>query len=271
LAPQNQYQIAQFATIGKLLLFFLISVLLVAGCSSDDSTVIQVRVRPARVDAQSPRNQFDAAAFRPTPTATPKPRPTATPATVPIESNPLPTATISVPPPTAAPLDPLIIPIGRPERVVIPSIDVDTQVQTVESQANQIGSQWFNHWQTAAYAAGFHGSSALLGQAGNTVISGHNNIDGSVFKNLYQVQPGQVVQLYANGYRYDYIVEDQFILREQNAPLEQRVQNASWIHTTIDERVTLVSCWPPTGNEFRVIVVAKPLSQMAGAATPGSN
>lgn len=273
LGTKNQYQTRQFASTGKLIVCMLVFVVVLAGCSSDKSTkVILVRVRPAQVEAQSPRNQFDPAALRATPTATPKPRPTAKPAATHQESDPLPTATIPLPPPpTAAPLDPITVPIGRPERVVIPSIDVDAQVQTVESQANQIGNQWFNHWQTAAYAAGFHASSALLGQAGNTVISGHNNIDGSVFRNLYQVEPGQVIQLYANGYRYDYIVEDQFILREQSAPIEQRVQNASWIQTTIDERLTLVSCWPPTGNEFRVIVVAKPLSRMAGTGVPGPN
>ena len=110
---------------------------------------------------------------------------------------------------------------------------MDTDVQTVESQASQIGNQWFENWKTAAFAAGFHSSSALLGQAGNTVISGHNNIDGAVFRDLYQIQPGEIVQLYANGFRYDYIVEDQFIIRERGVPLEQRVQNASWIRTTI--------------------------------------
>lgn len=263
----NQSQVKRFSIAGKFLPFVVLAVLLLAGCSSNESKVIQIRVRPARVEAQSARNQFDAQVLIPAPTATP----TAAPVEIAEESTPTALPDIQLPPPTLSQPEPLQIPIGRPERIVIPSIEVDTTVQMVDSQANQVGTQWFESWQTADFAAGFHDSSAMLGQAGNTVISGHNNIQGSVFQNLYQLQPGEVIQLYANGYRYDYIVEDQFIVREQTAPLEQRMQNASWIHTTIDERVTLVSCWPPTGNEFRVIVVAKPLSQMAGTGTTGSN
>jgi sortase (surface protein transpeptidase) len=257
----NQSQVKRFIISGKLLPFILLVVLLLAGCSSNESKVIQIRVRPARVEAQSARNQFDAQVLVPTHSATP------TAASInKIESEPT-----ALPTPEIAEPEPLQIPIGRPERIVIPSINVDTNIQTVESQENQVGSQWFESWQTAAYAAGYHGSSAMLGETGNTVISGHNNIDGSVFQNLSQIQPGEVIQVYANGYRYDYIVEDQFILREQNVSMEQRVQNASWIRTTVDERITLVSCWPPTGNEFRVIVVARPLSQMAEVNATGSN
>ncbi|MBX3053611.1 MAG: sortase [Caldilineaceae bacterium] len=230
-----------------------------------------MRVRSNRVEAQSPRNQFTPQTFAPAPTQTPTPTSAAKIVEATEEVRPLSTAT-TIPAPlfTPTPL-PLLIPIGRPERIVIPSIGVDTAVQNVESAASQIGNQWFGNWQTASYAAGFHNSSALLGQAGNTVISGHNNIEGSVFRDLYQLQPGEIVQVYADGFRYDYIVEDQFIVREQGVPIEQRVQNASWIRTTIDERITLVSCWPPEGNAFRVIVVAKPLSQMAGRGTSDSN
>ncbi|MCL4832967.1 MAG: sortase [Caldilineaceae bacterium] len=259
-------------------MFVLLVALLLSGCSTGDSKqVIRVRVRSNRVEAQSPQNQFRSDIYAPglLPTATPlapaTPPPTAT-AAAQVENREVPPPPTPVLPPRPTPTPaPIVVPIGRPDRIVIPSIQVDTQVLTVESQPSQIGNQWFDNWQTAAFAAGFHDSSALLGQEGNTVISGHNNIDGSVFQDLYQLQPGEIVQLYAGGYRYDYVIEDQFIVRERDVPVEQRVQNASWIRTTVDERVTLVSCWPPTGNEFRVIVVARPLSQMAGSSVSGSN
>jgi len=260
---EKRQRVGRFAVSGKLLLFALASILLLAGCASNrPKRVIRIRVRSNRVEAQSPHNQFQPDVFAPAPSSTPTPTPAPTPEGP--AAQPTPMATVPLPPaPTPTPVP---IPYGPPERIVIPSIDVDTSITTVESQASQIGSQWFENWKTAAFAAGFHGSSALLGQPGNTVISGHNNIDGAVFQNLYQTQPGDVVQLYANGFRYDYIVEDRFIVRERGVPLEQRVQNASWIRTTVDERVTLVSCWPPTGNDFRVIVVAKPLSRLAGSS-----
>lgn len=267
---QNSEQnLNRFLLTGKWLLGFLALVLLLSGCSSGDSKqVIQIRVRSNRVEAQPLQNQFQKQALLPAPTATAQP--TATPAAQRVALA-LPEATVPLPPPPTPAPAPLSIPIGRPDRIAIPAIGVDVSVQPVASHSNQIGNQWFENWQTASFAAGYHGSSALLGQAGNTVISGHNNIDGSVFQELYRLQPGEVVQLYANGFRYDYIVEDQFIVRERDVPLEQRLQNASWIQTTVDERVTLVSCWPPTGNEFRVIVVAKPLSQFAGSDSGNSN
>ncbi len=188
----------------------------------------------------------------PTPTATS----TAT-ATRPVAASPTPTPTeIVVQQPVIS------VPIGRPERIEIPEAAIDTSIQSVYATENQVGDVWFQNWNTASYAAGYHEGSALLGQIGNTVISGHNNIEGAVFQNLYQVQPGAEVYLYANGYRYDYVVEDAFVVHEMNAPLDQRVQNASWIGTTIDERVTLVSCWPPEGNAYRVIVIARPAGQM---------
>lgn len=166
--------------------------------------------------------------------------------------------TTPTPLPTATPIP---IPIGRPDRIAIPSIQVDSEVQPVYAQQSQIGDQWFRNWQTASYAVGYHESSALLGQVGNTVLSGHNNIKGSVFQNLYQLEPGAIIQVYADGFRYDYVIRDRFIVREAGVSLEQRLQNASWIQPTIDERLTLVSCWPPEGNAYRVIIVAMPANR----------
>lgn len=240
-------------------------VVLLSGCSAQDESkpVIQINVRANRVEAQTaPRNVYAVNPALPAgviPTGTPLPTRTPTPdATV---ATAVPTAT---PTPTMPVLSQSVIsvPIGRPERIVLPEAAIDTQIVPVYSQENQVGGLWFENWNTAAYAAGYHEGSALLGQAGNTVISGHNNIDGAVFQNLYQVQPGAEIYLYAKGYRYDYVVEDAFVVHEMGAPIEQRVQNASWISTTIDERVTLVSCWPPDGNSYRVIVIARPVSKM---------
>jgi hypothetical protein len=245
----------------------ILFMLLLSGCAGQDESkpVIQISVRSNRVEAQTaPRNVYAMNPALPSgvmPTATPLPTRTPTPdATV---ATAVPTATPTPTPPVVI-QSVISVPIGRPERIVLPEAAIDTQIIPVYSEENQVGGRWFENWNTAAYAAGYHEGSALLGQAGNTVISGHNNIDGAVFQNLYQVQPGAEIYLYAKGYRYDYVVEDAFVVHEMNAPIEQRVQNASWISTTIDERVTLVSCWPPDGNAYRVIVIARPVSKMNG-------
>jgi sortase A len=36
------------------------------------------------------------------------------------------------------------------------------------------------------------------------------------------------------------------------------VENAAWAGRTVDERVTLITCWPPVGNSHRLILVAFP-------------
>jgi sortase (surface protein transpeptidase) len=54
------------------------------------------------------------------------------------------------------------------------------------------------------------------------------------------------------------VVIDRFILPERGVSDEQRRQNAQWIMPTNVERLTLVTCWPYTGNSHRVIVVAEP-------------
>ncbi len=41
-------------------------------------------------------------------------------------------------------------------------------------------------------------------------------------------------------------------------PYEQRLENAKWIGTFSDERVTLMSCYPYTGDTHRIFIVLKP-------------
>jgi sortase A len=48
------------------------------------------------------------------------------------------------------------------------------------------------------------------------------------------------------------------ILKELGEPIEVRYQNARWILPSLDERLTLVTCWPKTGNTHRLIIVAFP-------------
>lgn len=252
-------------TVQKLVLLLVSGSIVLGGCAAGGpKKTIQIRIRRnAGVHAQAANNLATQPTPPPTATTTPQaPEPTASP-TAAAMTEP---AEVSV---RVATPTPVAIPFGRPDRIVIDSVAIDTSVEEVGAAPDQVDGQWFQRWETAAYAAGFHANSALLGQKGNTVISGHNNIDGAVFRNLYQVEPGQVVQTYAGGYRYDYVIEERFLVRERGVSAAQRIQNASWIQTTVDERLTLVSCWPPDGNEYRVIVVAKPVSAVNAGASGG--
>jgi len=115
-------------------------------------------------------------------------------------------------------------------------------------------------WEVADYAAGFHKTSAYPGNPGNTVLSGHHNIKGEVFRHLVDLEIGDPVYLYAEGRQYAYRVVDRFIVQELGASAEQRRQNARWIAPTADERLTLVTCWPYWTNTHRVIVIAAPMA-----------
>ena len=184
---------------------------------------------------------------RPTPTPTSMLRPTAAPTAAPTAKLPVAQAT-AVPSPRAA------VP---PDRIVVPALGMDARV--IETGWVMNTKKGTTEWQTADYAAGFHRDSALPGWPGNTVISGHHNINGKVFAGLWNLKPGDAITLYSQAVPFRYQVEDVFIVPERDAPEAQRLQNAKWIERTRDERLTLVTCWPPNDNTHRVIVVARPV------------
>ena len=181
----------------------------------------------------------------PTPTSLP-----ATPTAVPPTSTPGPTSSApsTRPPPATAP----------PDRIVASAIGLDASVVPVGWKTVEENGQEVAEWEVADYAAGWHKTSAYPGNVGNTVISGHHNIRGEVFRYVVNLEPGDIVDLYVGPTVYRYMVTEKYILKEKGMPPEVRQENALWIAPTDDERLTLVTCWPYTNNTHRVVVVAKP-------------
>jgi len=212
--------------------------------SPPTATTTPTAVPPTPTTAFSPAPSV----ISPTPTATPSP--TSTPTAIPLPTytpTPLPTytPTPSRPPPATAP----------PDRIVIPAIGLDAPVVPVGWTVTDEGPVW----EVADYAAGWHNTSAYPGHVGNTVLSGHHNIEGRVFRYLIDVEPDNEVILYVGEVTYHYVVTEKHLLQEKGMPQEVRRSNAQWIAPTDDERVTLVTCWPYTSNTHRLIVVAKPV------------
>lgn len=109
-------------------------------------------------------------------------------------------------------------------------------------------------------AVGWHTDSARLGVIGNTVLNGHHNSYGRVFRNLAYLQEGDYIQVYGDdGKWYTYVVANKMVLPEWNVTLEKRMENAAWILPSQDERLTLITCWPEQTNSHRLIIVAKPV------------
>ncbi|NJN81244.1 MAG: sortase [Caldilineaceae bacterium] len=148
-----------------------------------------------------------------------------------------------------------------PARLVLPTIDLDTPVVELGwHPARSNSGLIFSQWDVAEYAAGWHKNSSLPAEGGNVVLSAHNNILGSIFRELDQLKKGDQAILYSNGRPVVYEVDRVMIVPETNATPEQRAQNVSWIEPTGDARLTLVSCWPRDDNTHRIIVVAHPVS-----------
>ena len=118
----------------------------------------------------------------------------------------------------------------------------------------------YHQWRVPAeYAAGWQDTTALLGRPGNTVLNGHHNAHGMVFKDLVELQKGDLIEVYGSGWKITFKVAVKLLLPERGQPLDVRMQNARWIETSDDERLTLVTCWPAESNTHRVIIVAYPV------------
>jgi sortase A len=202
-----------------------------------------------------------------TSTPTPTPRPTAisspglpltTPSSVPAPVV-LPDSSVSTSNANAVAATALPAPATTsipPDRIVIQAIGLDAPVETVGWHIEQGASVWDV---PARRAAGWLKTTAPAGQPGNTVLDGHHNVKGQVFRRLVDLKPGDAIDLLAGSAVYHYAVTEKHILLDRDQPIEVRIANAKWIQSTDDERLTLVTCWPYTNNTHRLIIVARPL------------
>lgn len=183
----------------------------------------------------------------------------AEPTTAPVDPTP---AVEAAPPADDAPSPNASFEPGPPERLVIPAIELDAPVDLVSWSVTVQNGQQVSMWDVPnRFAAGWLKTTARIGEPGNTVLDGHHNIAGEVFRDLSQLKAGDSVQVWAGGKSRDYVVTLMKILPEKGQPIEVRVDNAKWIQPTNDERVTLVTCWPYTNNTHRLIVVALPIDK----------
>lgn len=192
----------------------------------------------------------------PAPSVTPTPAPSATPTVT--ETAPTLTATpIPTLPLTASPRP---ISGAPPTHIRIAAIGLDAPVVPVGQHAVTLDGELFSQWDVPpTRAAGWHQTSAPLGAPGNTVLNGHHNVYGEVFRYLAALKPGDWIALDAADRRYHYVVVQTMTLAEEGQPLDVRAENARWILPTADERVTLVTCWPSYANTHRLVVIALPL------------
>jgi sortase A len=231
---------------------------------------------PAQVEATLPAST---SAHTPTPIVTasaaaPAPSPTTTTTAAPpvVTSVPTPAilpddSTSSMPKATAqAVAQPTSVITGDPpDRIAIPAIQLDAPVVAAGWHVERAGGASLSVWDVPDWrAAGWLRTSAPAGQKGNTVLDGHHNVAGEVFRRLVDLKPKDVIELYAGSKVFQYSVTAKYILPDRDQPMEVRIANAKWIQPTDDERLTLVTCWPYTNNTHRLIIVARPFNQNGG-------
>lgn len=138
-----------------------------------------------------------------------------------------------------------------PERILAPRIGLDAAIGSAATAAD-------GNWEIPYGLAGWLPASAGFGSGGNTVLAGHQNTEGMVFRNLNELVPGDELAVYANGAIRKYTVTERLIVPIwYSSPAEQRLYS-TFMHPTRDERLTLISCWPFFTNSHRLIVVAHP-------------
>lgn len=156
-----------------------------------------------------------------------------------------------------------------PDRIVIEKIELDAPVKSAETINVTLDDQEVTQFLIPEeYAGGWHERSAPLGVIGNTVISGHHNAFGKVFADLDELEAGDEVIMLSGADEFHYTIVNKMILPEKEESLENRLDNARWILSSTDERLTLVTCWPADSNSHRLILVAIPNEMPEPETTP---
>lgn len=146
---------------------------------------------------------------------------------------------------------------NSPTRMTIPTLGLQQEIQSVGVIPIVVDGNTYYTWDVLDNHVGWHNRSAQLGQVGNTVLSGHSDIKGQVFRDLHQVQIGDEIIVDSAGQSHHYLVTQKLLVQEKGASIETRMKNAQWISPSDDERLTLVTCAGP-GATHRLLVIAYP-------------
>ena len=120
-------------------------------------------------------------------------------------------------------------------RIQIPAINVDAPVVQGDN------------WEQLKKGVAQHIGTPNPGEKGNTVLSGHNDIYGEVFRYLDRLSPGDSVILFTSQRQYTYVITGTQMVE----PTAVEV-----MAPTPDARVTLISCHPYLVDIHRIVVSA---------------
>ena len=133
----------------------------------------------------------------------------------------------------------LPVPTPSPEqaiRIQIPAIGVDAPIVPGDG------------WEQLKQGVGMYLDSPSPGEAGNLVLSAHNDIYGQIFRYLDQLEPGDEIIVYSNLRAFTYVIEEDYTVV---APTD-----VDALTPTSSATVTLISCYPYLIDDKRIVVTA---------------
>lgn len=169
---------------------------------------------------------------------------------------PGPALTLAAPPADrgANPMTRVVSRGGLPTRVVIPAAQVDTPVVELGVVLDDGQPQW----QTAWHAAGHHMDSALPGQPGNMVITGHVSVADrgnlAVFADLEDLAVGDAIDVSSGETTYRYQVTGVEVVAPEAVGV---------LRSDSSSMVTLITCTKDLRH--RLVVTGR----LSGVVTPG--
>lgn len=137
--------------------------------------------------------------------------------------------------------------LAAPDRLVIPRIGIDARIVPVGVRTDRLGNLV---WETAAFAVGHHAGSAVPGEPGNVVLSGHISSpnEGAVFRHLPRIKIDDGVIVFSAQQPHLYRVFDiQVYPPDALQVLDQ----------TSTPIVTLITCVPDGVYSHRLVVRAE--------------
>jgi sortase A len=150
---------------------------------------------------------------------------------------------------------------STPARIVAETIGLDSPVVEMGWQVVERWGEQVSEWDMPDEGAAWHRNSAQPGQGSNVVISGHNaSTGGQVFAEIEALQIGDEIILWtANQEPFNYQVTEKTIVRTFASSNQADDYLRAVTDPTIQERLTLITCWPRWTNTHRLIVIAEPL------------
>ncbi|HEX9389211.1 MAG TPA: class D sortase [Anaerolineales bacterium] len=147
---------------------------------------------------------------------------------IPAHLQPMVQSLANLPVPTAAP--------DQAIRIQIPAIDIDAPVVQGDG------------WEQLKKGVGQNVGSVNPGQAGNIILSAHNDVYGELFRYLDKLAPGDQVVLYTQQRQYVYVVDRTAVVE----PTAVEVMASTGSPT-----VTLISCYPYLVDKQRIVIFAR--------------